>query len=42
MGERLGNPAMQAMAGDGCLTVSVLLAMISFYRKRSRGDRPQI
>ena len=31
-----------AMAGGGCLTLGVLLAMISFYRKRTRGDRPQI
>lgn len=31
-----------ALAGGGCLTLGVLLAMISFYRKRTRGDRPQI
>jgi hypothetical protein len=30
------------VAGGACLTVGVLLAMISFYRKRARGDRPQI
>jgi len=31
-----------SLAGGGCLTVGVLFAMISFYRKRARGDRPQV
>jgi cytochrome c biogenesis protein len=31
-----------ALAGGGCLTVGVLFAMLSFYRKRARGDRPQV
>ena len=31
-----------ALAGGVCLTVGVLLAMVSFYRKRARGDRPQV
>jgi len=31
-----------SLAGGACLSVGVLLAMISFYRKRARGDRPQI
>ncbi|MCM2265759.1 MAG: cytochrome c biogenesis protein ResB, partial [Desulfuromonadales bacterium] len=31
-----------ALAGGVCLTIGVLLAMLSFYRKRARGDRPQI
>lgn len=31
-----------ALAGGGCLTAGVLLALFSFYRKRSRGDRPQV
>jgi cytochrome c biogenesis protein len=31
-----------ALAGAGCLTMGVLLAALSFYRKRSRGDRPQV
>jgi len=31
-----------ALAGGSCLTVGVLLALLSFYRKRARGDRPQI
>ncbi|NJC88605.1 MAG: cytochrome c biogenesis protein ResB [Desulfuromonas sp.] len=31
-----------ALAGGICLTIGVLLAMLSFYRKRRRGDRPQI
>lgn len=31
-----------ALAGGICLTLGVLLAMVSFYRKRARGDRPQI
>jgi len=31
-----------ALAGGGCLSVGVLFAMFSFYRKRARGDRPQV
>jgi cytochrome c biogenesis protein len=31
-----------ALAGGICLTVGVLLAMFSFYRKRAQGDRPQV
>jgi cytochrome c biogenesis protein len=31
-----------ALAGGICLTVGVLLAMFSFYRKRTQGDRPQV
>jgi len=31
-----------ALTGGSCLTIGVLLAMFSFYRKRARGDRPQI
>lgn len=31
-----------ALAGGVCLSLGVLLAMFSFYRKRARGDRPQI
>ena len=31
-----------ALAGGLCLTAGVLLAAVSFYRKRARGDRPQI
>jgi cytochrome c biogenesis protein len=31
-----------AMAGGICMTIGVLLAFISFYYKRSRGDRPLI
>jgi cytochrome c biogenesis protein len=31
-----------ALAGGGCMTMGVLLAFVSFYRKRSRGDRPQV
>lgn len=31
-----------ALAGGICLTVGVLLALFSFYRKRARGDRPQL
>jgi cytochrome c biogenesis protein len=30
------------LLGGVCLTIGVLLAMISFYRKRARGDRPQV
>jgi len=31
-----------ALAGGLCLTAGVLLAAASFYRKRARGDRPQV
>jgi cytochrome c biogenesis protein len=31
-----------ALAGGVCLTIGILLAMLSFYRKRARGDRPQV
>jgi cytochrome c biogenesis protein len=31
-----------ALAGAGCLTVGVLLATVSYYRKRSRGEHPQV
>ena len=31
-----------SLAGGICLTIGVLLAFFSFYRKRARGDRPQI
>jgi cytochrome c biogenesis protein len=31
-----------ALAGAGCLSVGVLFAMLSFYRKRARGDRPLV
>lgn len=31
-----------ALAGGGCLTIGVLFAFFSFYRKRARGDRPQL
>jgi cytochrome c biogenesis protein len=34
--------AALALAGGGCLTVGVLFALFSFYRKRVRGDRPQV
>ena len=34
--------AALALAGGACLTIGVLLAMASFYRKRARGDRPQV
>lgn len=34
--------AGMALAGGGCMTIGVLLALFSFYRKRLRGDRPQI
>ena len=30
------------LAGGVCLTIGVLLAFFSFYRKRARGDRPQV
>ncbi len=30
------------LAGGVCLTVGVLFAFFSFYRKRARGDRPQV
>ena len=31
-----------ALAGGLCLTIGVGFALFSFYRKRARGDRPQI
>lgn len=31
-----------ALAGGSCLTLGVLLAVFSFYRKRARNDRPQL
>jgi cytochrome c biogenesis protein len=31
-----------ALAGGACLTLGVLLALFSFYRKRARGEHPQI
>lgn len=31
-----------AAAGGGAMTLGVLLALVSFYRKRSRGERPDI
>lgn len=31
-----------ALAGGICLTIGVVLAFFSFYRKRARGDRPQV
>lgn len=31
-----------ALAGGSCLAVGVFFAFFSFYRKRTRGDRPQI
>lgn len=34
--------AALALAGGSCLTVGVLFALFSFYRKRVRGDRPQV
>lgn len=37
------DPAARvALAGSLCLSIGVVLAFFSFYRKRSRGDRPEV
>jgi len=33
---------VEPLAGGCCLTVGVLLAALSYYRKRAHGDRPQL